>query len=233
MSINHLTRKSRSELHLYNIQVSKGYCNWKDATRAFKKHKESKTHIEAVEAMIILPKTTSDVGELLSSSHKSEKQEARDILKIIISSVRFLARQGLALRGHDEANSNLVQLLRLRAEDNPLLGKWLERSWRKFTSHENQNEFLEVMSYMVLRKLLGDIHNSPYLMVMVDETTDVANKEQLTFVIRWVDESLDVHEEFLGLYNLSSTTADSIVAFIKDILLRFEIPAAKLTRSVL
>ena len=178
--------------------------------------------------MIILPKTTPDVGELLSSSHKSEKQEARNILKIIISSVRFLARQDLALRGHDEANSNLVQLIRLRAEDNPLLGKWLERSCRKFTSHENQNEFLEVMSYMVLRKLLGDIHNSPYLMVMVDETTDVANKEQLTFVIRWVDESLDVHEEFLGLYNLSSTTADSIVASIKDILLHFEIPAAKL-----
>lgn len=54
---------------------------------------------------------------------------------------------------------------------------------------------------------------------MVDEITDVGNKEQLTFVIRWVDQHLDAHEEFLGLYNLSSTTADSIVASIKDILL--------------
>ncbi len=90
----------------------------------FKKHKESKTHLEAVEAMITLPKSTPDVGELLSSIHKNEKEEARNVLKTIISSVRFLARQGLALRGHDEEQSNLVQLLRLRAEDNPLLGKW-------------------------------------------------------------------------------------------------------------
>ncbi len=128
------------------MQVIKGYCNWKDATRTFKKHKESKTHLEAVEAMITLPKSTPDVGELLSSIHKNEKEEARNVLKTIISSVRFLGKQGLALRGHDEEQSNLVQLLRLRAEDNPLLGKWLERTWRKFTSHENQNEFLEVIS---------------------------------------------------------------------------------------
>ncbi len=63
---------------------------------------------------------------------------------------------------------------------------------------------------------------------MADETTDVSNKEQLTLVIRWVDENFEVHEEFLGLYNLLSTTADSIVASIKDALLRFEIPTSKI-----
>jgi hypothetical protein len=82
-------------------KVSKGYCNWKDATSAFRKHQESETHCEAVEAMITLPKTTSDVGELLSKAHKEEKELARDMLRSILSSVRYLARQGLALRGDD------------------------------------------------------------------------------------------------------------------------------------
>ncbi len=68
------------------MQVIKGYCN---STRTFKKHKESKTHLEAVEAMITLPKSTPDVDELLSSIHKNEKEEARNVLKTIISSVRF------------------------------------------------------------------------------------------------------------------------------------------------
>ncbi len=40
-----------------------------------------------------------------------------------------------------------------------------------------------------------------------------------------VDENFEVHE---GLYNLLSTTADSIVASIKDALLRFEIPTSKI-----
>ncbi len=128
------------------FKVSTGYSNWKDATVAFKKHQESKTHREAVEAIVTLPKTTRDVGELLSDMHKKEKEIARDILSVILSTVRFLGRQGLALRGDDDAKSNLIQLLRLRAEDNPQLTSWLARSQRKYTSHENQNEMLEIMA---------------------------------------------------------------------------------------
>ena len=33
-------------------------------TMSFRKHQDSKTHAEAVEAVIMLPKTTSNVGEL-------------------------------------------------------------------------------------------------------------------------------------------------------------------------
>ena len=63
---------------------------------------------------------------------------------------------------------------------------------------------------------------------MVDETTDKSNKEQLTLVLRWIDESFMVSEEFLGLYYLSSTSAESIVGAIKDAFLRFQIPMTKI-----
>ena len=43
-------------------------------------------------------------------------------------------------------------------------------------------------------------------------------------MIRWVDENFEVN----GLYNLHSTTVDSIVASIKDVLLCFEIPTSKI-----
>ena len=58
-------------------------------------HLQSKSHIEAVETIVILPKATKDVGVQLSSAHKAEKG---CVLRMIPSSVRFLARQGLALR---------------------------------------------------------------------------------------------------------------------------------------
>ena len=85
------------------------YCfsNWKDATEAFRKHAQSNTHAEAVEAVVTLSKTTADVGESLSAIHKQEKEQARDMLYKIISSIRYLARQGLALRGGgNDAKSN-------------------------------------------------------------------------------------------------------------------------------
>ena len=188
-----------------------GFCNWKDATRIIRKHKESKAHIEAVEAVITLPSTVSNVGELLSNTHKEEKLHARDMLRIILSSIRYLARQGLAFRKVDSSDSNLIQLLELRAEDVPKINNWLAKSRQKYTSPENQNEMLSIMATKIQRKILNRIHKSPYFTIMVDETTDCSNKEQLTFIIRSVDENFEVSEDFLGMYNLLTTTAGSIV----------------------
>ena len=54
------------------------------------------------------------------------------------------------------------------------------------------------------------------------------NKEQLTLVIRRIDENLDVFEVFLEMYSLLTTDAQSIVTAISDVLLCFEIPFAKI-----
>ena len=81
-------------------------------------HEQCGTHKTAVEAVITLPATTKDVGELLSSVHASEKATNRHCLLKILSNLRFFARQGCAIRGHgDETDSNYYQLLKLRGED--------------------------------------------------------------------------------------------------------------------
>jgi len=53
---------------------------------------------------------------------------------------------------------------------------------------------------------------------MADEGDDVTNQQQLTVCLRWVDDSLEVHEDFLCLYSIPDTTADTITAAIKDVL---------------
>ena len=215
--------------NVFVSQVTSRFCNWKDATVAFSKHLQSKSHIEAVEAVITLPKQTKDVGAQLSIAHKAEKEEARDMLQIILSSVRFLARQGLALRGDgSDVSSNLTQLLHVRAKGNPKMLQWITKKACKHMHHDNQNEMLELMAHQVLRRILDDTHTSPFLAVMVDETRDQSNKEQLTLVLRWVSDDFTVSEEFVGLYNLSVIDAQSIVDAIKDAFLRFQIPFTKL-----
>ncbi len=39
---------------------------------------------------------------------------------------------------------------------------------------------------------------------MVDETTDMANTEQVVVCLRWVNEIFEVHEEFVGLYQVDT-----------------------------
>lgn len=64
---------------------------------AFRKHQESKTHWEAVETIIILPKTTYDMGEQLSKAHKAEKENSWKMLHIILTSLRYLDLKSLAI----------------------------------------------------------------------------------------------------------------------------------------
>ena len=45
---------------------------------------------------------------------------------------------------------------------------------------------------------------------MADETTDVSNMEWLVFVFCWIDAELNVYEEFMGLYQLDRTDAQTI-----------------------
>ena len=55
---------------------------------------------------------------------------------------------------------------------------------------------------------------------MVDEGTEVANISQLTLCIRRVDDNLDCHEDFIGLHSLDVANTDTVVAVIKDVILR-------------
>ena len=51
--------------------------------------------------------------------------------------------------------------------------------------------------------------------LMADETADVANTEQLVICNKWVDEQLNAHEQFIGLYPIPDTTANTIVSVLK------------------
>ena len=63
---------------------------------------------------------------------------------------------------------------------------------------------------------------------MVNESSDVSNREQVVFCVRWVDEDLRSHEDFIDLYVMEKTYAPTMVVnVIKDIL-RLGLDKAKL-----
>lgn len=97
----------------------------------------------------------------------------------------------------------------------------------KYTSPEVQNEMLEIMGKIVLCRIVADIQNALFYAVMVDETTDCSNQEQV-LVLRWVDDDLIVHEDFIGLYNVPSISADTLTVVIKDCLQRLNLPISKI-----
>ena len=99
--------------------ISRGYQNWKDATGAFRIHANSACHKESVEKLITLPATTRNVVDCLSAAAAEERKNNQACFLKILSSLQFLARQGLALRddGKMEVDGNFSQLLALRGKD--------------------------------------------------------------------------------------------------------------------
>ena len=201
--------------------IINGFTSWKDGPRAFKKHQISDCHREAIETFVILPQCTQDVGELLSTEHEAEKVHNRKMLLLILQNIRFLSRQGLPLRGDgDESASNFIQLLCLRDVDHEVIDLWLKKKSNKYTSPEIQNECLRIMSLHILQEISHNIVESHCFSIMADECTDCSNKEQFTINIRWVDQNLNEHEDFLGLYQVSTIDAKNLVCAIKDVLIR-------------
>ena len=93
-----------------------------------------------------------DIGEMLSKKHSDQKAANREVFLRILQNLRFLTRQGLALRGThgEEVNSNFMQLFYLRGEDCPLIESWLSKKTNKYLSHQIQNECLQIMALQIL-----------------------------------------------------------------------------------
>lgn len=217
--------------HLKNLEMEKnkeeaflsnGFRNWKKALDSFKEHQKSKCHIAALTFEVTIPRC-GNIQEMTSEKIKSNMQENRKCLLKIIEIIQFLGRQGLALRGDEsDENSNFMQLLKLRCKDFPKLIDWLEKKTEKYTSHDIQNEILKLMAHQILRDLTDDIRDSFYATIC-DEYTDISNTEQLTLCLRWVDEVFNVHEDFLGFYEVEDIKSDTIVSAIRDVLLRTQL----------
>ena len=58
---------------------------------------------------------------------------------------------------------------------------------------------------------------------MCNEGTSCSNLEQLSFSIRSAGDDLEVHEDFFGFYEVDNIKSDTIVAAIKESLLRFNL----------
>ena len=207
--------------------LSGGFSNWKDATVGFHNHEKSATHKLAVEVVLTLSQTHKDIGEMLSTSHASEKAVNRQCLMKIAQNIRFLARQGLSFRGDGaEDSSNFNQLLHLRALDDPSLLTWVQRKAEKYTSPEIQNELLKTMAQCVTRDIAATVGTSSFYTLMADEVTDASNIEQVAICLRYIDDNFDAHEDFVGMYAVESIKADVLVQVLKDTLLRMNLPLA-------
>ena len=93
------------------------------------------------------------VDDLMGSDIKQQKATNRKMLIKILENVRYLARQGLPFRGHDDSNGNFIQLMVLRGVDCPIVEAWMKTKKDTYLSYDIQDELIKLFA----SDILGDV----------------------------------------------------------------------------
>lgn len=205
--------------------IPTGFNNWKKVSSLgrhklgrYHEHEMSETHKFAA-AQSKSQKQSTVVAQVTDHKCKQEDVNRRMLVKVL-TSVRYLARQGLPLRGHTNDEGNFRQLLHLREEDDPNLAIYTARATHYIMSPQAQNEILKDFSHSVLRQIVKNVRNNGIFALMVDGTQDITRVEQESECIRHVDEDLNIHEDFVGLYEVPSSSGETISVIILGVLTR-------------
>ena len=78
------------------------------------------------------------IGALLDNKRKEQQLQRQQMLQKHLSSVHYLARQGLALCGHEKSEGNMMQLLQVWSVHDFDVKEWLRDG--KYLSHDIVNE---------------------------------------------------------------------------------------------
>ena len=117
-------------------------------------------------------------------------------------------------------------MLKVLASHDPLVLEWLKQKTYKYTSHKIQNEFLD--GIRCVNRYFISFTSIPFVTLMLDETTNVSNTSQAVVILKYVTDAFDVHEEFIGMYQVPSTNAETLVATAKLALKGVNLPITKL-----
>ena len=211
---------------------SNGYSNLKKAHEKFSQHETSAGHKEAVSAFVNREKPS--VVSLLNKQVADEQLRSQRCLSVIFTTLKYIGRQGIAVRGHDYDEGNFIELLRTRANDVPDMKMWLSKldntsaKKKHLLSPDIQNEILSDYSRAVISKLQADIHKSSSFALICDGTQDCAGIEQQSICIRHVDKELYPKENFIGLYELTDTDGATLTKMLLDVCIRLSLPLEKL-----
>ena len=149
----------------------------------------------------------------------------REILKSLFETIIFCGKNNIALRGtrdddprNPSLSGNFQALLEFRIDSgDQTLKHHLETAPRNATyvSKTIQNEMITSVGAIIVNNLSQEIRDSKYFCIMSDEAADISNKENLSVVIRFLDSTKKVREEFVGFYLCEDGT---IGAAIKDLI---------------
>lgn len=164
--------------------------------QVFEDHQQKRYHINALankeEFLMNIDKPQRSIENRIDAARAEAVQANRRKITPIVEAVITMGRQELAFRGHRDSGAILIDdgfvapnkgnfksLLAYRAIGDASLREFLEGPGDKYTSPKIQNEVIEACFDILTAKVIQKVKETQFFSVLVDETTDVSNQEQV------------------------------------------------------
>ena len=218
--------------------VTTKFNTWSKKSRKFAEHNSVEYHklslvrMEALKSSMTRENTS--IQDHLKRISSEEIASNRYIIKCMVDAILLCGKQCLGLCGHrddgsvdpDTNKGNFLALLDYSVRSgNTALEKHLSDSAKNalYNSKTIQNQLIECIGNQIRDGIIKEIKLAKWYSILCDEVTDISMKEQLSFVIRFVDNNCCIREEFLDFIYTDRITGEVLATKIKDALLRYGI----------
>ena len=91
-----------------------------------------------------------------------------------------------------------------------------------YRSKTTQNQLIDICGELLSNTIVTEVKEAKFYSILADEATDCANIEQMSLVVRFVDTSASIREEFLGFVACKlgvsgEAIANTILDFLREL----------------
>ncbi|XP_050378456.1 uncharacterized protein LOC126795730 [Argentina anserina] len=225
-----LFKKNPPRHPLFTVE---GCCNW---GKMLARNKEicvqhvgqvNSAHQYNVQNWSNLRRTSQHIDRVIEKLPPEIIRQNRLRLKTTIAAVKYLRKEGLPFRGHDESadftsRGHFIELIKCYAVLNEDIAKVVLDNAPKhamYIAPSIQKEILDIIATKIRSRIRAEIGDVKFC-ILVDESLDVSHKEQMAIIIRFVNEDGFLQERFLEIVTVEDTTLANLKKHICIVLSR-------------
>ncbi|XP_051143939.1 uncharacterized protein LOC127260273 [Andrographis paniculata] len=205
--------------HGENAFTKIGFRNWKKAIQKFKEHEGggNNSHNYARAKCFGYKDQKHNVDYVFAQKSSEMEIAYRTWLTAVVDIIRYLLGQGLAFHGHDESSQsvhrgNFLELISWYCERNEEINSVMNSNApanNQLSSPDIQKQIINACATEVRNVILNEIGDK-YFSLLIDEARDSSVKEQMSIILRFVNDDGEVIERFLCVVYVSDTCSQSL-----------------------
>ena len=191
-------------------------------------HETSHMHRQNIMNLSSRANTDSRVDSQIAQQTAQQENYWLEVLKRCVSVIRFLAERGNAFRGPNETvgsphNGNVLGIMERLAEYDTFLAAHIQQHANRGRGHTNYlssttcEELIHLLGTHVIKEIVSRIRQAKYFSFTVDSTPDNSNVDQLTLVVRYMEDKYPVERFLAFMRNVGHTGKDQATALLKHL----------------